>query len=485
MYQIRHIVPDFVHFRLLQYICNKYKILKMITKEGKILIVDDNTNILNSLKQLLKHDFAEIKTISNPNIIHSIIQTEQYDVILLDMNFRASENTGNEGIYWLNEILKIDPNAIVILITAYGDVDLAVKAIKKGGTDFITKPWDPNKLIITIQSGIKLRNAKKEVLKLKGKQQALNNDINKLKNNIIGSSDKVKELLNTVKKVAVTDANILIQGENGTGKELIAREIHRLSTRKNESFVTVDMGSVAETLFESELFGHEKGAFTDAKASRIGRFEMANKGSLFLDEISNLPLILQSKILTVLEQRIVTPLGSESNKSIDIRLISATNKNLKSLVDDQLFREDLLYRLNTIEITVPPLRERGEDIIELAEYFVNKYVKQYQKPHLKINSEAYEKLLTYYWPGNIRELKHTVEKAVILCESNILKTENFFSMDKMIQDQGFSNIETLAEAEKFVLENALKNAKGNLSKAAKILDISRSTLYSKMSKYGL
>lgn len=457
----------------------------MNKKEGKILIVDDNTNILNSLKQLLKHDFEEIKTISNPNLIHSIVQKEQFDVILLDMNFKASENTGNEGIYWLREILKIDACAIVILITAYGDIELAVKAIKEGGTNFITKPWDPNKLITTIQSGIKLRNAKKEVKELKGKQKALNKDINKLNNSIIGSSEKIKELLKTVQKVAKTDANILIQGENGTGKELIAREIHRLSGRKNEPFVGVDMGSVAETLFESELFGHAKGAFTDAKESRIGRFELADTGTLFLDEISNLPLILQSKILTVLEQRNVTPLGSNKVTPIDIRLISATNKNLKALVKENLFREDLLYRLNTIEITVPPLRERGDDIIELAEYFVNKYGKQYNKHQLKINSEAYKKLLSHSWPGNIRELKHTVEKAVILSESKILKAPDFFSDDNTIKEQGFSNIETLAEAERLVLENALKKASGNLSKAAKILEISRSTLYSKMSKYGL
>lgn len=457
----------------------------MAKKEGKILVVDDNTDILNSLKQLLKHDFSEIKTISNPNIIHSIIRSEDFDVILLDMNFKATENTGNEGIYWLREILKLDTNAIVILITAYGDIDLAVKAIKEGGTDFISKPWNPSKLITTIQSGIKLRKAKKEVKQLKGKQKELNNDINKLNNYIVGSSNKIKELLQTVQKVAQTDANILIQGENGTGKELIAREIHRLSNRKNESFITVDMGSVAETLFESELFGHEKGAYTDAKESRIGRFELANKGSLFLDEIGNLPLILQSKILTVLEQRLVTPLGSEISKEIDIRLISATNKNLQEMISNKLFREDLLYRLNTIEIIVPPLREREDDIIELTEYFVNKYSKQYQKHGLKVNNEAYEKLMKHSWPGNVRELKHTVEKAVILSESNILKASDFFSMDNTIKNQGFANIETLAEAEKLVIENALSNSKGNLSKAAKILDISRSTLYSKMSKYDL
>jgi DNA-binding NtrC family response regulator len=457
----------------------------MNKKEGKILIVDDNTSILNSLNQLLKHDFEEIRTISNPNQIQSLIQTQKFDVILLDMNFRASENTGNEGIYWLREILQIDPCAIVILITAYGDIELAVKAIKEGGTDFIAKPWDPNKLIATIQSGIKLRRAKKEVKELRSRQKALNNDINKLGNIIIGKSNQIKELLNTVQKVAVTDANILIQGENGTGKELIAREIHRLSSRKNDSFISVDMGSVTKTLFESELFGHIKGAYTDAKESRIGRFELADKGTLFLDEISNLSLLLQSKILTVLEQRMVTPLGSNNHKPIDIRLISATNKKLKDLVNEKLFREDLLYRLNTIEITLPPLRSRGEDIIELAEYFVSKYSKQYQKQSLKINSDAYEKLLKHSWPGNIRELKHTVEKAVILCESNTLKTTDFFGQDKTIKEQGFSNIETLADAEKLILQNALNKAKGNLSTAAKILDISRSTLYSKMSKYGL
>ncbi len=457
----------------------------MTKKEGNILIVDDNTSILSSLKQLLKHDFNEIKTISNPNSIHHLISTLQFDVILLDMNFKASENTGNEGIYWLREILNIDPNAIVLLMTAYGDIELAVKAIKEGGTDFITKPWDPNKLITTIQSGLKLRKAKTELNKLKNKNKALNADINKLENQIIGNSPVIKNLLKTIQKVAETDANILIQGENGTGKELIAREIHLLSARNKDPFISVDMGSVAETLFESELFGHAKGAFTDAKESRIGRFELADKGTLFLDEISNLSLLLQSKILTVLEQRQIVPLGSNTNIPIDIRLISATNNNLKNLVKENLFREDLLYRLNTIEITVPPLRDRDDDIIELAEYFVKKYCKQYQKPLLKLSGKAYDKLMNHNWPGNIRELKHTVEKAVILCESNSLNESDFFGHDYTIKQQGFTNIETLADAEKLVLENALKKANGNLSKAAKILDISRSTLYSKMSKYDL
>jgi len=412
----------------------------MNKKEGKILVVDDNAGILSSLNQLLKYDFEEIHTISNPNVIPNRIRKDQFDVILLDMNFKASENTGNEGIFWLHEILKIDPNAIVILITAYGDIDLAVKAIKEGATDFISKPWDPNKLITTLQSGVKLRKAKKEVTELKNKQKALNNDINKLNNSIIGSSEEIKKLLKKVQKVAETDANILIQGENGTGKELIAREIHRLSNRKNNSFISVDMGSVSETLFESELFGHVKGAYTDAKESRIGRFELANNGTLFLDEIGNLPLIMQSKILTILEQRKITPLGSNAEKDIDIRLISASNKDLLNLVDENLFREDLLYRLNTIELTIHPLRERGEDIIELAEYFVHKYSKQYQKQILKINSDSYKKLLQYQWPGNVRELKHTIEKAVILCEKNILRPTDFFNPDDSIKKQGFSNI---------------------------------------------
>jgi len=454
-------------------------------KQGDILVVDDNISILNSLSQLLKYDFSQIKTISNPNLIHNLVESENFDVILLDMNFKASENTGNEGLYWLKEILKIDPSAIVILITAYGDIDLAVKAIKDGATDFITKPWDPNKLITTIRSGIRLRRATQEAKKLESKQRILNEDINKLENHIVGNSKIIKDLLNKIQKVATTDINVLIQGENGTGKELFAREIHRLSHRNDHSFISVDMGTISETLFESELFGHVKGAYTDAKESRIGRFELADKGSLFLDEIANLPLILQSKILTTLEQRTVVPVGSNQFRPIDIRLICATNKNLKKLVEENLFRDDLLYRINTLEITIPPLRERGEDIIELVEYYVNRFSKQYEKYSLKVNSEAYEKLLNYSWPGNIRELKHTVEKAIILCESDILKAEDFFSHNFTIKNQGFSNIETLADAEKLVVENALKKAKGNLSKAAKILNISRSTLYSKMSKYDL
>lgn len=456
----------------------------MSRREGSILVVDDNENILRSLTQLLKFDFESIKTVSNPNLIPTLVRTSSFDVILLDMNFSAGIMTGNEGIYWLNEILAIDPFAIVIMITAYGDIELAVKAIQEGATDFITKPWDPKKLIVTLESGLKLRKSKLEVTKLQKKHDVLKEDLKRQLDPIIGSSLAMRNVMETVKKVAATDANILILGENGTGKELVAREIHRLSLRSKESFVSVDMASLTETLFESEMFGHVKGAFTDAHDERTGRFEIASGGSLFLDEIGNLSMPLQSKLLKSLQDREITRVGSESSIPVDIRLISATNKKLEDMVADNTFRDDLLYRINTIQIHLPGLQERVEDIPVLADYFLRKYEKKYQKAPIVMKGDAYDRLATHSWPGNIRELKHTMEKAVILCDSGTLSSEDFFFGSGETTTSGTESMR-LAVVERKLVEKALEDCRGNLSKAAKILDISRTTLYSKIKKYGL
>jgi len=456
----------------------------MEDNKGKLLIVDDNRSILNSLKLYLEDEFDIVKTVSNPNHIISLIRDKTYDVILLDMNFSAGQKTGNEGIFWLREILKYDESAIIILITAYGNIELAVKAIKEGATDFIVKPWDNKKLLSTLKTGLKLRKSALEIKSLQQKQKHLSENIYQHYNMYKGTSQVMKEVYNTIEKIAKTDVNVLISGENGTGKELIAHEIHKQSLRKNEVLINVDLGVLSESLFESELFGHVKGAFTDAKENRVGRFETASGGTLFLDEIGNLSISLQAKLLSALQNRWITPVGSNKQISVDIRLICATNKSLNEMVNKKLFREDLLYRINTIQIEAPPLRERGEDIVLLTDLFLKQFSEKYAKPFLKINSEAYEKLNDYNWPGNVRELKHTIEKAVILSETNILKPENFLLNVSKSNGYFMPHI-TLQESEKRIIKNALRNNKGNISHTAKELNIRRQTLYAKIKKYGL
>ncbi|MFA8342338.1 MAG: sigma-54-dependent transcriptional regulator [Rhodothermaceae bacterium] len=454
--------------------------------DGKILIVDDNEAILESLSFSLKHEFNEIHTVNHPSKIEEKFQNHSFDIILLDMNFTTGVNDGKEGMTWLKKILELDQNVIVILITAYGDVELAVQAMKEGATDFVLKPWDTDKLIATLKTALKLKKSEEKVKTLQAKEKHLSADLNKNFSNIIGSSEAIKKVLDTVAKVAKTDANILILGENGTGKEIIAREIHRLSERASESLISVDMASLSETLFESELFGHVKGAFTDAKESRAGRFETASGSSLFLDEIGNLSISMQAKILTALQNREVYRLGSSKPIPIDIRLICATNKPLYDMVQDGLFREDLLYRINTIQVEIPPLREREGDIIELAEFYLKQYVQKYNKQQLRINTQAFDKLMKYHWPGNVRELQHTVEKAVILSDDNILKADDFyFNTPMQEEDQNKLVSLNLEEIEKQAIKKALKKFDGNLSNAAKELGISRTTLYTKISKYGL
>lgn len=451
--------------------------------KGNILIVDDNKSILSALEILLAPEFQTVTTFSDPNQILYELSKQEYNLVILDMNFNAGVNTGNEGIYWLGRIKEIHPEISVVMITAYGDIELAVKALKMGATDFFLKPWDNSKLLATLKSAIQLNWSKKEVSLLREKEKGLKSEMNREQKYIIGTSPQLMQVLRMVRKVARTDANVLITGENGTGKELIAHEIHRLSDRSDEVMISIDMGSVAETLFESELFGHVKGAFTDARDNRPGKFEVADKGTLFLDEIGNLPYHLQSKLLAVVQNRTITRIGSNKSVPVDIRLICATNKNLERMVGEGLFREDLLYRINTIQIEVPPLRERGNDILVLTDFFLKKYSSKYNKTNLKINHQAQEKLVRYTWPGNIRELQHTIEKAVILSESNILKAEDFF-MKPVMQGKTSDSDMTLEEMEKRMIRQSIEKNNGNLSAAADQLGITRQTLYNKIRKQG-
>lgn len=451
--------------------------------KGNVLIIDDNKSILSALEILLSPDFQTITTFSDPNQIPTELRRKEYNLVILDMNFNAGINTGNEGIYWLGRIKETHPDISVVMITAYGDIELTVKALKMGATDFCLKPWNNNKLLATLQSAIQLNLSRREVSQLKEKEKGLKNEINREQKFIVGQSPKLVQVLNLVRKVAKTDANILITGENGTGKELIAQEIHRISERALEVMVNVDMGAITETLFESELFGHVKGAFTDARESRPGKFEVADKGTLFLDEIGNLSFHLQAKILAAIQNRQITRIGSNQVIPIDIRLICATNKNLESMVNEGLFREDLLYRINTIQIEIPPLRERGEDILVLTDFFLKKYIAKYNKIALRINQQAQEKLLRYNWPGNIRELQHTIEKAVILSEGNVLKPEDFFMRPMLSSKQSKTDL-SLEDMEKRMIHHAIEKNNGNLSAAADQLGITRQTLYNKIKKIG-
>lgn len=449
--------------------------------DAKILVVDDNKSVLSALEILLQFEYKSVQTLFNPNQISSFPNMEEMDIVLLDMNFSAGVNTGNEGLFWLNEIKKKSPNTSVIMMTAYGAVDLAVKALKQGASDFVLKPWNNERLMTTVQSAYELRKSKQEIHNLKKKESNLKQVINEDKNFIIGQSKALSSVLNLVAKVAKTDVNVLITGENGTGKELIARELHRLSARKNEVFIGVDMGSIAENLFESELFGHVKGSFTDAKEDRAGKFEAAHQGTLFLDEIGNLSLQMQAKLLSSIQNRAVVRVGSNTSSQVDIRLVCATNCNLEQMVADGLFREDLLYRINTIHIEVPPLREREGDILVLADFFLKKFAHKYDKPGLRINNVAQEKLMEYQWPGNVRELQHTMERAVILSDGNVLKPTDFLLHAKPMQSLDHQPL-TLNEMEQQMILRALDQHDGNYSAAAEQLGISRQTLYNKLKK---
>lgn len=457
-------------------------------KHGKILIVDDNEDLLKAARMHLKRHFNQVDVEKNPEAIPALMQHEDYDVILLDMNFTKDVSSGSEGYYWLEKILQIDPSAVVVLITAYGDVQMAVKAIKAGATDFVLKPWENEKLLATLYSSMRLRETRDEVNRLKIKNQEINQAVNSRYQEIIGQSTIMQRIFQTIDRVAQTDANVLILGENGTGKELIARAIHRNSSRQKESFVSVDLGSITETLFESELFGHKKGSFTDAKEDRPGRFEMANNGTLFLDEIGNLSVTLQAKLLTVLQNRKVNRVGSNKDTPIDIRLICATNLPLYDMVKENRFRQDLLYRINTIEIEIPSLRDRMEDIPLLSNFFLKHYAEKYGKSVSKMSDAAMARMTKHTWPGNIRELQHAIERAVILSNSSVLQPEDFtFAPNATKETDQPMNLDqfNLDEVEKLLIRKVLKKYNGNITQAASELGLTRSSLYRRLEKHGL
>ena len=445
-----------------------------MAKQKTIIIVDDNKGVLSALKLLLKNHFENIIALPSPVTLLSAIRQENPDVVLLDMNFTDALNSGNEGLYWLHEVKRINSSLPVVLFTAYADIDLAVRGIKEGATDFVVKPWDNTKLTETLLNACNRSDKSR-----KKKEERPSSTM------YWGTSKAMLELRSIVEKVAETDANVLITGENGTGKEMLAREIHALSNRYRKDMVTVDMGAVTETLFESELFGHKKGAFTDAHADRPGKFEVAEGGTLFLDEIGNLPYRLQSKLLTVLQSRSVVRVGSNEPVSVNIRLICATNGNLDEMVAQGKFREDLLYRINTIHVEIPPLRERKEDILPLAELFVQRFAKQYDKGQMILSDTARRKLQMHPWYGNIRELEHAIEKAIIISEGGILTDAHFHFPKKSLSPEKESAIETLEDMELVMIRKAIDKCGGNLSAVAAQLGITRQTLYNKMKKHGL
>ena len=451
-----------------------------MTKQGTILVVDDNKGILTAVQMLLGTCFEKVITISTPNKIKATLHDENIDVVLLDMNFSAGINTGNEGLFWLSEIKKEDASIQVVLFTAYADIDLAVRGIKEGAADFVVKPWDNAKLLETLKTAYNIRTANRKGISIATDKLV----VSKESGMFWGESNAMQQLRSLIEKVARTDANILVTGENGTGKEMLAREIHLLSNRKKETLVPVDMGAITETLFESELFGHVKGAFTDARADRPGKFEVANKGTLFLDEIGNLSYHLQAKLLTALQRRSIVRVGSNTPIPVNIRLICATNRDLQEMVQKGDFREDLLYRINTIHVEIPPLRERPEDIVPLTEIFLSKYTKIYGKTAMCLSLDAKEKLKAQPWFGNIRELEHTIEKAVIIAERSVLDG-NDFDFPRAKKKPVTKEATTLEEMEYNMIKNTMDKYSGNLSLVASQLGISRQTLYNKIKRYEL
>ena len=451
-------------------------------KKGKVLIVDDNEDVLFALNLLLQPHVEKVKVTTQPSRIEYFMQTFEPDVILLDMNFKRDAISGQEGFDCLAQILRIDEQAVVLFMTAYADTEKAVRAIKAGATDFISKPWEKEKLLATLSSALKLRESQREVKVLREQVESLGRGIDDLPV-MIGQSPAMLEVFDTIQRLSETDANILILGENGTGKDLVARSLRYYSPRSNRPFCTIDLGSIPENLFESELFGYEKGAFTDARQSKAGRMEVAAGGTLFLDEIGNLSLSMQSKLLTAIEKRQISRLGSTNILPIDVRLICATNADINQMVEKGSFRQDLLYRINTIEIHIPPLRERGDDVILLAEHFLHHYSHKYKKDVKTISREAKMKLLKYPWPGNVRELQHAIERAVILSVSTSLKPVDFIlrrpSSDKSSDNEEIFNLE---ELERDAIDRAMKRCSGNVSRAADLLGITRFALYRKLEK---
>jgi DNA-binding NtrC family response regulator len=459
---------------------------RIMVKMGKILAIDDNEDILFSLRLLLKPHVEKIVTSNIATSIPELLKNEDFDVILLDMNFTKDAISGQEGFFWLKKILEIDPSAVVLFITAYGDIEKSVRAIKEGASDFILKPWQNEKLLATLNSAMNLRKSKMEIEQLKSRAKAINNMMNRTFKDFIGNSVEMQKVYNSISKVATTDASVLILGENGTGKELVARALHQNSNRSDEVFISVDLTSISESLFESELFGHTKGSFTDAKADRPGRFEIAAGGTLFLDEIGNLPMPLQAKILTVLERREVIRVGSNKPIPIDIRLICATNMPLHQMIEEGKFRQDLLYRINTVEIDLPPLRERYGDIPLLAIHFFQIYAKKYKKQLRGFTKEAMKRLEESGWPGNVRELQHVIERAVIMTESEWVNPNDLQMriLNKTSDDLELDDYD-LEKVEKTIIIKVMKMHQGNISKAASELGLTRTSLYRRMEKYGL
>lgn len=452
---------------------------------GKILIIDDDLDVLHTARMILKRQFTTVATESQPARLYELLGKDTYDVILLDMNFAYGQTSGKEGLHWLNEILKTDPAAHVIMNTAYGDIELAVRAVRQGAIDFLVKPWEKEKLLSSVLTVYQLSQSKQEVKQLKSRQKVFNQDADREFPEMICASSAMQEVLTVIEKVAATEVDVLIMGENGTGKELVARAIHRQSLRAEADFIKVDLGAISETLFEAELFGHVKGAFTDAKEERAGRFEIAWGGTLFLDEIGNLSLPLQAKLLTALQSRQISRVGSSKVIPLDIRLICAANQPLYTLVAENTFRQDLLYRINTVEIKLPPLRERTEDIPVLLSHFLGRYAQKYRKQEISIAKDTIKQLQQYSWPGNIRELQHAVERAVIMSDATELKTADFLLTSQARKADTKVQTYNLEQIEKSAIQNAIKKYKGNLTLAAKELGFGRSTLYRRMEKYGL
>ena len=455
----------------------------MVQKEGKILIIDDDEYIRLSLRVLLEDSYSQVEVISNPDLIPNKVLSSSFEVVLLDMNFTPGEISGKEGIKWLKWFTSNSPDSSVVIITAYADIELAVEAVRLGAIDFIVKPWQNEKIISTVNAAFQLSKSRKELNSIQLRQKALGRISSSPFEEIVGNSKQIRTIFETITKVAPTDANVLILGENGTGKELVARALHRLSSRNNNIFISVDIGAIPESLFESELFGHQKGAFTDAKEERIGRFEAASGGTLFLDEIGNLTPVLQAKLLSAIQNRKINRLGSNKTIDIDVRLVCATNCDLQNLVQNGSFRQDLLYRINTVEIHLPPLRERMEDIPLLIYHFIDFYCKKYNRSKLKVPEHIIKKLQKYHWPGNIRELRHSIERAVILSDTDTLRVTDFLFTETE-KPQGFPNDNfNLDDLEHWAIVECLKKHQGNVSKAAEELGLTRGALYRRFEKY--
>lgn len=452
--------------------------------EANILIVDDDIDVLETARMFLKQEFSNVTIENSPKRLTTLVKREDYDVIFLDMNFKKGLNDGAEGFYWLTQIKEMNPEIIVILITAYGEVDLAVKAMKLGATDFVLKPWKNQKLLATIYSALELRKSKKKISQLMATQEAVSKEADQPFRDFIGNSPEIQRIKSLVEKVAVTDANVLILGDNGTGKEVVARALHRQSNRRSEVFISVDLGAITESLFESELFGYTKGAFTDAKEDRPGRFELAHKGTIFLDEIGNLSLSLQSKLLTVLQKKTIRRVGSSKEITVDFRLICATNMPLYKMVESKDFRQDLLYRINTVEMRLPSLQDRTDDIPLLVEHFVGIYSKKYHKGNISVKPSVLEKLKIHSWAGNIRELQHAVERAIILNEGNIIDSPDQF-ISRMVKTASQTEPRTMDEMEREFILNSLDQNQGNVTKTAETLGLTRTALYRRMKKHGI